>query len=377
MKLCEPDKCYGCFACINTCPRNCITMTAGENGHIVPQIDNECCVDCGLCAKSCPALAVNKLNIPKYTYAAWNLDKEEQSKSSSGGMSALLAKQMIQEGGIVYGAAFDEQWNVNHVRCENEKDIQRICKSKYVHSWINNIYEQIQQDLKQQKQVMFVGTPCQVAGLKSFLRKDYVNLFLVDLVCHGVPSRELYCEELTEKARVEELQNVSFRGDYGYGYGYGLGFYYKNRLESFSIRQSYYMRGFMDGLFFRQSCYQCPFACKNRIGDITLGDFWGIGKSILFDNPDKNRVSMVLINTVKGEKWYQKIRQSIFSEERSLEEAVNGNPQLKHPITKPRIYNKFRNIYSKSGLRKAAEKVYLKMRIRLLLEKYKVVKTTH
>lgn len=373
MKLCDLEKCYGCFSCVNACPKQCITMIIGVNGHIVPKIDREKCVDCGLCEKSCPALVVAPaLNFPKYTFASWNPNKKEQEKSSSGGISAVLAQQMIQDGGVVYGAAFDEKWNVNHVRCETYEDIQAICKSKYVQSWINDTYKLVREDLKQQRKVMFVGTPCQIAGLKTFLKKTYEELLTVDLVCHGVPSRALYREEIEKKARIDELKSITFRGDYGYG----LGFYYNDLLESFSIRQSYYMRGFMDGLFDRECCYQCPFAEKKRIGDITIGDFWGIGNIIPFNNQGKNRVSMVLVNTDKGETWYKKIQQRIFFEERTIGEAVSGNSQLRHPTIKPENYEIFKKLYPKYGLKKAAEHAYPKMRLRLLLEKYKIIKIT-
>lgn len=377
MKLCDMEKCYGCFSCVNACPKQCISMQSGVNGHIVPQIDEKKCINCGLCVHSCPTLKSDyMLNLPLHTFAAWNPDKTEQSKSSSGGMSAVLAKLVIEEGGVVYGAAFDKDWNVNHVRCESYNEIDAICKSKYVQSWINDTYRLAKEDLKQHRKVLFVGTPCQIAGLKAFLQKDYEELLTVDLICHGVPSRALYREEIEKKARIKELKNITFRGDYGYGYGYGFGFYYSSGLESFSIRQSYYMRGFMDGLFYRESCYQCPFAGKERIGDITMGDFWGIGNTIPFNNPDKNRVSMLLVNTKKGQKWFHKIESRIYSEERTYEEAVSGNPQLQHSTVQPRNYEKFKKLYPRIGLAKAAKRAYPKMGFRLLLEKYKLIKIT-
>lgn len=374
MKICEPEKCFGCFSCVNICPKMAVKMNVTDNGHIVAVTDEQKCVSCKLCQKVCPALQSPVLHEPVNVYACWNKDKKEQAKSSSGGISAMLAAQVIAEGGIVYGAGFDSEWNVNHIRCETAEDIKAIRKSKYVQSWINNIYSLAEKDLKNGKQVMFVGTPCQVAGLKSFLRKEYSKLLTVDLVCHGTPSRAVYREELEEKARLKDLKDISFRGNYGYGYGYGFGFAYDNGLESFSIRQSYYMRGFMDGLFFRESCYECPFAGKKRTGDITLGDFWGIGKKVPFENKDKNRVSLVLSNTDAGKHWLSKIKNKAFFQERTLEEAAEGNPQLQHPFAKPKGYEKFRKLYKKSSLRKSAQKIYPKMRIRLLLEKYRIVK---
>lgn len=372
MKLCDSSQCYGCFACVNSCPKNCITMTVGVNGHIFPTIDTDKCINCGLCKKSCPGLMSFQLNKPSHVYAAWNLDHDEQIKSSSGGIAWLLAKRTIQDGGVVYGAAFDKDWNVNHVRCQTETEIQLLSQSKYVQSWINDAYSQVKADLNSNLKVLFVGTPCQIAGLKAFLKRDYETLVTVDLVCHGTPSRKMLREELEEITQFNDLKKVAFRGSYGYGFRFD----YQDGFTCFTIRQSYYLKGFMDGLFYRESCYHCPFAGKNRVGDLTVGDFWGIGKKQPFDNPDKNKVSLVLVNTERGEKCFSTILDNVYCQERTLEEAIDGNPQLQRPSMKPKNYEKFKRIYSKKGLKKAAERAYPKMRTRLFLEKLGLIKVT-
>lgn len=369
MKLCAATACTGCAACLNICPKQCISMEEGLNGHLFPVCNEADCINCGLCEKVCPVNTDIEKRKPMATYAAWNTNLEVQKKSTSGGISAMLAKAIVEEQGIVYGAAFDKNWSVVHIRCETLEDLDALRTSKYVQSKIGDTYKRVQSDLKANKRVMFVGTPCQVAGLKSFLRADYEKLYTADLVCHGVPSDKIYREELAYLADTDKLKWVYFRGWFAAGYGYGFIFDYGDRTEKFPLRQSYYIRGFMDGLFFRKSCYSCRYATKERLGDITIGDFWGIGKSVPFNNPEKRRVSLALINTEKGRDWFDAIKADLHFEERELMEAVNGNPQLRKPIAKPEQYEKFKKLYPSIGYLKAMQRTFPKMRIRLLLEK--------
>lgn len=374
MKLCEAKDCSGCFACANICPKKCITMEEGINGHLFPVCDEKQCVDCGLCEKICPAINPVEFNEPKHTYAAWNKNLEEQKLSSSGGAAALLANAVLDKDGVVYGAAFDEDWNVCHVRCATKEDVMRLRTSKYVHSWIGDIYSKAKDDLNSGKTVMFAGTPCQVAGLKSFLRKDYENLFLVDLVCHGVPSGKVYSEEIDRLADRKNLKWIYFRGIYGGTYGYGFTFDYGNRTETYPLRQSYYIRSFMDGVFFRESCYSCRYANTKRVGDITIGDFWGLGKEVPFENPEKRRVSLILVNTEKGDSLFNTIAPSLQYTEREYKEAVKGNPQLRQPIGKPEQYEKFKKLYPKLGYLKTMERCFPKMYFRMMLERLHILR---
>lgn len=376
MKLCKTEDCSGCFACVNICPKNCITMQEGLNGHIFPECNEEQCVKCRLCEKICPAINPVKLSEPRHTYAAWNKNLEEQKLSSSGGVSALLAKEIVKNGGVVYGAAFDENWNVSHVRCSTNDEIIRLRTSKYVHSWIGDTYAQAQDDLKQGRKVMFVGTPCQIAGLKSFLRKEYENLFTADLICHGVPSKKIYNEEIEYLADKNNLKWIYFRGKFEGRYGYGFVFEYPDKTDKYPLRQSYYIKGFMDGLFFRESCYNCKYATKKRIGDITIGDFWGIGKAEPFENPENRRVSLVMVNSEKGEEWFEEVKLSLQFTERKPDEAVAGNPQLNKPIAKPKQYETFKKLYAKKSYLKAMHRAFPKMRLRLLLEKLHLLRKT-
>ena len=373
--VCKQELCTGCFACQDICPEKCITMQEGSLGHIYPVCDESICIDCGLCNKVCQGLHPLERSLPKKTYAAWNKDLEEQKTSSSGGISALLAKACIQNGGVVYGAAFNEKWEVEHIRCTTEDACKKIRKSKYVQSHINEQFIAIKKDLTAGKSVIFYGTPCQVGGLNRFLMKPYENLLTVDLICHGAPSRKIYLEEIRKLAKMDGLKNITFRGNYGKGYGYGFGFFYENDIvKSFPLKQSYYIRGFMDGLLYRESCYTCPYANEKRVGDITLGDFWQIGKTLPFENPEKRRVSLVLVNNEKGEQWINKIKDNVFLEERSLDEAKAGNPQLRTPAKQPKNYKIFKKLYPKFRLHMAGAIAYPKMTIRLLLQKLHIVR---
>lgn len=372
MNVCEKDKCTGCFACVDICPKNCITMEEGVNGHIFPKCDESKCINCNLCARVCQGLEALPLNTPIQVYAAWNNNAEEQKESSSGGIAALLAKTAIENNGVVYGAAFDDEWNVKHIRCTTSDELKKIKQSKYVQSWIGDCYSLAKSDLVAGREVLFTGTPCQVAGLYKFLGKEYDNLYTVDIVCHGVPSRKVYKEELNNLLRGRLLKQLAFRGKKGYGFYMTI----DNEQECFDVRKSYYIRGFVDGLFFRESCYSCPYANTNRMGDITLGDFWGIGKIVAFTNPENRKVSLVLVNTPKGRQKLEQIFDNIYCEERDLEEAKQYNHQLWRPVYRDENYTKFSKSYSKSGFLKSAKKCYPKMRLRLLLEKLHIYRNS-
>ncbi len=370
MQLCSRETCTGCFACVESCPKQCITMKTGENGHIYPQIDKAACVHCGICSKVCERLKKINKKESVNTYAGWNKDLNQQKKSTSGGIGALLARKVIEKNGVVYGAAYNDQWQVEHIRVDSVEEIDRLCGSKYVHSWIGDCYKTVHKDLVAEKLVLFTGTPCQIAGLYAYLGQEYKNLITIDLVCHGVPSREIYLKELHKIADIEKLDNVKFRGDYGYGFTFD----YPDKCQVYSIRQSYYMRGFMDCLFCRESCYRCDYAQEKRVGDITLGDFWGIGKKITFDNPEKRKVSLVLVNTTKGSELIKELNDSVMLYERTIEEAIEGNPQLTRPSYKYSKSDRFQQLYPKLGWTWAARLCYPKMWMRLILEKMRVIK---
>lgn len=313
--------CCGCEACVQVCPNHCITFKADEEGFLYPIVDLESCIDCCQCERVCPVINQGEKRKPLQSFAAKNPNEEERLKSSSGGLFILLARKTIEYGGVVFGARFDNNWNVVHSYCETVEGIKPFMGSKYVQSRIGNNYLKVRQFLQNGRKVLFSGTPCQIAGLKRFLNKNYDNLLTVDLICHGVPSPAVwsqYVDEIEDNAcnRNEKLLNnhfiikdISFR-DKRYGW--------KNFCFAFSLakasavdKQDYislaqvhdkdpYFLGFNDhNLYLRPSCMRCHFRDLRSGSDITLADFWGID-TLLPELDDDKGVSMIMANTNKG-----------------------------------------------------------------------------
>ena len=203
IKINNKKECCGCEACVQACPKQCIEFKQDSQGFFYPSVNEDKCVNCGLCNKVCPILNVEDYSLPTSTpvYAAYNKDAKQRKTGSSGGIFELLALETIKNNGIVFGAVFDENWNVVHSYAETQKQIEFLKRSKYVQSRIGTNYKQVKSFLIQGKHVLFVGTPCQIAGLKHYLRKDYENLITVDVVCHGVPSPMIWQKYLAEKKK--------------------------------------------------------------------------------------------------------------------------------------------------------------------------------
>ena len=329
--ICPKEKCTGCWACVNACPKECISMEIGQLGHLFPLIDSERCIDCKLCEKVCPSNHFQEQHTPLHTYAAFAKKQDIYKTSTSGGAAAVISKQMIDDGGIVYGCSCEENIEINHVRIKEECDLIKLRGSKYVQSNILSCFKEAKNDLNQGKKVLFIGTPCQIAGLKSFLRKPYENLLTVDLICHGVPSQSYLREHLKGVLGDVKIDNVIFRegtNDYVVvvvvdGQPLYKSNLWKNRYEDD------YINSFIDGFTYRPSCHTCQYATSKRVSDITIGDFWGIGDDLGVSH--KYGLSCVLTNTEKGVDYVDKISSQLYIYERSLEEAVAGNAQLRHP----------------------------------------------
>ena len=320
MIICDNLKCTGCAACANICPKDCIIMGFNERFELVPKIDEQNCIKCGACQRICPTNNEIEQHLPMQCYACYA--PEERSTSSSGGIAAELAKKFVQEGGCVCGAVY-ENGTVHHTIIDDEKDLPKLKGSKYVQSYINDCYKKIKEEVKSRK-VLFVGTPCQVAAARKVVG-DATNLFCVDLICHGCVSHNYLNETL-----IGHNKNVTFRDQGEYV------------LKTDGVKARYsdeYMVAFLKGIAFRESCYSCVYANKTRIGDITLGDFWGIKNF-----PEEHKgVSAMLINTEKGKEMLELIKVVLYSEERMLEEAIDGNMQL----IKPSIPHKKRGFFLK------------------------------
>ena len=342
IELCDINSCTQCHACESICPKKCITFKMGEGGFYVPEIDRESCVECGACMKACHQLNQTKTKqIPLHTYAAWSLDNDIRTSSSSGGVFSEIARFVFDKDGIVVGAVMSEELKVCHTFASNMKELFAMRGSKYVQSDLTGVYVKVKNYLKDGRFILFTGTPCQVGGLYSFLKTDYENLITCDLVCHGVPSQQsfdTYCEKAGLKNKVAE---VTFR----YTKGWGLQMATRSHLVSpsqggdykwknISPNKSYFLRAFTSGLMFNEACYSCYYATPKRVSDITLADYWGIGTVMPFNHSTRKGVSLLLANTEKGQDAVKKSR-SLFIEERPLDEAVKGNDNLSHCSARP------------------------------------------
>lgn len=361
-EICPKDKCTGCAACFNACGKKAITMTEDSCGYVHPQIDNELCVDCGLCTKVCPVNTKITLRYPLDCYAATVKSDEELLSCASGGIATELSRYVIDNGGVVYGCTGKDIRYVHHIRVDCKEDLQFLKGSKYVQSFIGETYKAVKNDLQTEKLVLFVGTPCQVAGLQGFLRqKDYPNLITADLVCHGVPSQRmlndnisLYCKESEDISvwfRLKERTSSKSDAPWRIAFGWFYKTCYMRTPCAIKYYKDPYMFGFLAPLTFRNSCYTCRYANISRCSDFTLGDFWGLGADAGFING--KGVSEVLINTEKASMIWKNILPSINNVQRDVVEAQMGNGQLQCPSRKHKNYNKFILLYPKTGLNKA------------------------
>lgn len=316
IEITDRSKCNGCHACYSICPRSCIEMKADSEGFLYPRADKERCVECGLCSKVCP-IENGKSRSESGTvlgYAVMNNDEEIRLKSSSGGVFTLIAKQIINSGGVVVGAAFaDDFRSVHHIIIDSENEIEKLRGSKYVQSRISDTYKRTKQELEKGRKVLFTGTPCQIGGLLSYLGKPYDDLFTQDIVCHGVPSPMIWSDyvDIREKAAGSQTSNLSFRNKSTGWKSYSVSFEFSNGSNYMQRSLSdNYMKGFLKDIYLRPSCYSCAFKTKDRQSDITLADFWGI-QTVMPEMDDNKGTSFVWIHSEKGRKLFEEIKPQV------------------------------------------------------------------
>ena len=320
----ESKDCCGCGACFNICPTNAITMQENDEGFLAPVIDKTKCTNCGLCVKACPSLNVKYENTATpECYAAMG-DYDLRMKSSSGGMFTLLAEYILDKGGYVCGAAFDENWDVHHIIVDNKDDLEKLRGSKYVQSNTKDCYKKIKKLLNDDKYVLFSGCPCQVAGLYSFLGKNYENLFTVDILCHGAPSPGVWQKYLNETFDKNNIQKINFRDKNKIGWSCSHCTISTKNGEDIITED--FTKLFHASINLRKSCYDCDFSKKPRPADITIGDFWGIHNYISELNVDKG-ISLVLINNQKGKFLFNEISDKVTYKNISLSENYNNGHQ--------------------------------------------------
>lgn len=356
INIVDKSKCCGCNACVQRCPKQCITMYEDEEGFLYPQVDIINCIDCGLCEKVCPILNQNKPKRPLKVFAVKNNNEDQRLRSSSGGVFILLAEQIIKQGGVVFGARFDKNWEVEHCYAETLEDLEPLMRSKYVQSRIGNTYKETEQFLKQGRQVLFVGTSCQIAGLKRFICKEYKNLLVVDIVCHGVPSPGVWRQYLSNECKVNKIDkvvvsNINFREKKGFGwkgYGFSLSAYCDNNVLNLAIPswKNTFMIGFLENVYLRPSCSMCPAKAGKSLSDITLGDFWGI-EFIMPEMDDNKGTSIVLVHTNKGTEFLNTL--SVIQKAIDYATIIRYNPCIvKSTIRHPNRKNFFK-LYTKDS----------------------------
>lgn len=335
IELCGNDKCTQCYACVNSCTKGAITMIKSSDGFKIPQIDRNVCSECGACVNSCHCINSSlEYKRPIKTLACWTKILSDREKSSSGGAFSVLARKVIDEGGIVFGACMDENLQVRHIGIEKESDIILLQGSKYVQSYLGNIYKQVKEHLRNGRKVLFTGTPCQVGGLLTFLKKKYENLLTCDLVCHGVPSQESFDIYIDKIGIRDKSKCFNFRYTKGWGMQLSRQTNRKSRLRVLSPRKAYYYRAFEKGYMFSEACYSCAYARPERVADFTLADFWGIGKAEPFLHPVNKGISMMLVNSDEANKLISGCY-NLFFEERTLNEAIQGNHNLSKVSCRP------------------------------------------
>ena len=352
IKIVNKQDCCGCSACVQRCPKHCITLKEDGEGFLYPHVNSDECIDCGLCEKVCPELHHGERHIPLEVYAAKNKDESIRMQSSSGGIFTLLAEKVIQEGGVVFGAAFDANWEVMHTYAETMEGLVDFRGSKYMQSRIGTAYQDAEYFLKQGRKVLFSGSPCQIKGLKLFLRKNYDNLIAVDFICHGVPSPKVWREYLKETIARKSGKNsvlpypipckigidtVDFRSKSTGWKKYSFALTLSETLAegaqntvllSSVFSENPFMRAFLADLILRPSCYSCPSKSGRSGSDLTIADYWAIPQVAPEFDDDKG-VSLVLVQTEKGKSFYQSLKEKTTFIVTSYQEAQGANGGFK------------------------------------------------
>ena len=327
------NNCTGCMACYNKCPNNAITIVYSDDGFYVPKIDNNKCTDCGFCNSVCPQIRTALQKEESSVCYAVMADDEIRKNSASGGLFALIAQEYLRNGGYVCGAAFSEDFkHVNHIIINDEKDLIRLQNSKYVQSNIGNVFSEIRILLEKGKDVLFSGTPCQVAGLNSYLGKNYNNLLTIDLVCHGIPSPLVWEKYLDALVKGKKVKNVLFRNKKnGWHYKSEVEIKLKSNFLTKKIKDNLFYRGFFEHLFLNEACYSCKYTNLQRPADITIGDFWGIEYKDS-DMNDEKGTSLLIVHTSKGQNIIDKYSDK-FKKFKTfdIQCAIDGNQRLQLP----------------------------------------------
>ena len=355
--ICNSTQCTGCGMCVSVCPKSAISLKEkSTTGHFFPEINQELCVNCGLCQKKCPANKEIEFTMPQKAYVAWKKDALSQKGSSSGGVAAALYEKAIQKGWYIVGTVMDENLLPSLKLTNQAGDIELFKGSKYVQANPKMVYKEVCAVIKEGHTVLFIGTPCQCQAVKSIVG-NHEKLYTVELICHGVPAQKIFKEYLSwiEEKKNKKVDKLSFRSSYGEELtleSNGKIIWKRKRPEDF------YLTSFNDGIILNEACYQCKYANPKRSNDLTIGDFWGIGKFEPFKGPGR-KVSVIAVNSEKGRKLLDEC-DTLVCQERDYKEAVEGNSQLKAPKHFHPQYEAFWNAYKEAGIGEAIKATIFK-----------------
>jgi coenzyme F420-reducing hydrogenase beta subunit len=371
----KPEECCGCAACVNACPRKCISMAADDEGFLYPSVDESSCINCGMCERVCPFLNNGSVSEDPLAFAVRSLNSQVRLHSSSGGVFYHLAEFVLNQHGVVIGVAMDEDClNARHILVEDPADLYKLRGSKYLQAEPNTLYCDIRVLLENGRFVLFSGTPCQINAMKLFLNKEYSNLYCIDMICHGVPSGLLwrkYLQYISQK--IGNVVQVSFRHKRNGWRDYEISLRGESRKEYHGSKLSDpYLQLFLKNYSLRPSCY----ACKSKLSkasDLTLADFWSIHK-VLPGFDDGYGTSLVLVRTEIGMRLFSDIAGSVKSQQVDYDSAIQGNyvehESVKRPQERDRLFHDL-SIYSFRKICKKYVKIdynsYLKKRIIIIL----------
>lgn len=347
--------CSGCTACMNICPKKAIEMIEDEEGFKYPRIDKSKCINCKACIKICPNVKKDMSNSIKETYGVKHKNDKERMTSRSGGVFIALSDYILDLKGVVYGAVLNKDFTVSHSRAENKEERDKFKGSKYIQSDMGNVIEDIKEDLRNNRKVLFSGTACQVAGVKSCISEKYQdNLYTCDLICHGVPSKKIFLEFLKyiEDTTGKKIKGFNFRDK-----KFGWESHYETIIfeDNTQISTQYFRNLFYGHNILRPACYECNYANTHRPADITIADFWGI-ENIAPEFLDEKGVSLTIINNEKGKEWFEKVKTDLDVIKCNVEDCIKCTYTLNQPTPKPNTREEFWEEYKKREFKYIIEK---------------------
>ncbi len=350
--ICSKEMCTGCGACKDICPRQCITFSSDTLGNLYPNIHDSQCIDCGLCVKVCPNNKMPNFNTPTKVLAAWSADPSVRKSSASGGIATELYKRILAKNGVGIGVTYDMHQGAIFVPVTTLEDISLVSNSKYTFSDTCGIFRYVRDCLNKGKEVLFIGLPCQVAGLLNFLRQPYDLLTTVDIICHGVASSDYIKQHIEhiESKQHNKATKMFFRDPTKGTHLFYLSLYNAERCFYSKKAQApdVYQLGYHKALIYRPNCYNCIYAQRKRVSDLTIGDFSGVGRETPWTEGSIN-VSCILVNTAHGEEFISQMAEQIICYERPETEAFNYENQLKHPSTPHHNRMVFEKMYKECG----------------------------